>query len=263
MKELYSESESCSVVSDSLRPLGLYSPRNSPGQNPGVGRLSLLQEIFLTQGSNPGLPHCQRISYQLSHKGSPRILEWVAYLFSRGSSWPGNQPRVSCIAGRFFTNWTMREAKRPICVCINTDTTRSKSILSYELHIFIFLCLAKSTNIHLLLKKNYLLLVWWEVEKSMCLVKIETLGRKGLEMKDSHWDKDAKRDSLVDRGETFRYRRGRRERKSYEQLLEKQFQRKGRGSQLVWKVCVSVCVCVCVCVQGYSAFYEFMCFNNI
>ena len=33
--------------------------------------LSLLQGIFLTQGSNPGLPHCTRILYQLSHKGSP------------------------------------------------------------------------------------------------------------------------------------------------------------------------------------------------
>ena len=254
MKELHSESESCSVMSDSLQPLGLYSPWNSPGQNPGVGSLSLLQ-IFLTQGLNPGLPHCQRISYQLSHKVSPRILEWVVNLFSRGSSWPGNQTGVSCLAGRFFTNWTMREDKRPICVCINTDTTRSKSVLSYELHIFIFLCLAKSTNIHLLLKKNYLLLVRWEVEKSMCLVKIETLGRKGLEMKGSHWDKDAKRDSLVDREETFRYRRGRRERKSYEQLLEKQFQRKGRGSQLLWKVYVCVCVCVCVRLQCFLWIY--------
>ena len=42
-----------SVVSDSLRPHGLYSPWNSPGQNTGVGSLSLLQGIFPTQGSNP------------------------------------------------------------------------------------------------------------------------------------------------------------------------------------------------------------------
>ena len=39
-----------------------------------------------------------------------RILEWVAYPFSSGSSQPRNQTRVSCIAGRFFTNWAMREA---------------------------------------------------------------------------------------------------------------------------------------------------------
>ena len=68
-----------SVVSDSLLPHGLYSPWNSPGQNTGVGIFSLLQGIFPTQGSNQGLPHCRWILYQLSHKGSPRILEWVAY----------------------------------------------------------------------------------------------------------------------------------------------------------------------------------------
>ena len=64
-------SENRSVVSDSLRPDGL----NSPGQNTGVGSLSLLQGIFPTQGSNPGLPHWRQILYQLSHQGSPRTLE--------------------------------------------------------------------------------------------------------------------------------------------------------------------------------------------
>ena len=62
-------------------PPGLLCPWNSPGQNTGVGSLSLLQGIFPTQGSNPGLLHCRWILYQLSHKGSPRILEWVAYPF--------------------------------------------------------------------------------------------------------------------------------------------------------------------------------------
>ena len=70
------ESESCSVVSDSLWPHGLYSPWHFPGQNTGVGSLSLLQGIFPTQGLNPGLPHCRRILYLLSHKGSPKILSW-------------------------------------------------------------------------------------------------------------------------------------------------------------------------------------------
>ena len=64
------ESESHSVVSDPLRPHGLYSPWNSPGQNTGVGSLSLLRGIFPTQRSNPGLPDCMRILYQLSRKGS-------------------------------------------------------------------------------------------------------------------------------------------------------------------------------------------------
>ena len=106
-----SESESRSVVSDSLWPHGLYKPWNSPGQNTGVGILSLLQKIFPTQGSSPGLPHCRRILYQLSHKGSPRMLEWVAYLFTSGSSQPRNRSGVSCVAGRFFTNWAIREAQ--------------------------------------------------------------------------------------------------------------------------------------------------------
>ena len=81
-----SDQISRSVMSDSLQPHGLYSPRNSPRQNTGVGSLSLLQGIFPTQGSNPGLPHCRRILYQLSHQESPRILEWVADPFSSGSS---------------------------------------------------------------------------------------------------------------------------------------------------------------------------------
>ena len=93
-----------SVMSDSLQPHRLYSPWNSPGQNTGVGSLSLLQEIFPTQGSNPGLPHCKWILYQLSYQGGPRILEWVAYPFSSGYSRPRNRTDVSCIAGRFFIN---------------------------------------------------------------------------------------------------------------------------------------------------------------
>ena len=63
-------SESHSVVSNSLRPHELYSPWNTPGQNTGDGSLSLLQGIFPTQGSNPGLPHCRQILYQPSHQGS-------------------------------------------------------------------------------------------------------------------------------------------------------------------------------------------------
>ena len=89
---LPNESESRSVVSDSLQPHGLYSPWNSLGQNTGVGSLSLLQGNL----PNPGLQHCRRILYQLSHKGSPRILEWVTYPFSIPSPWdlpdPGIKP---------------------------------------------------------------------------------------------------------------------------------------------------------------------------
>ena len=146
---LKSESERRSVMSDSLRPHGLCSQWNSLGQNTGVRSLSLLQGIFPIQGSKTGLSHCRRILYQLSHKGSPRILEglsllqwifltqesnwgllhcrqilyqpshqgsprileWVAYPFSSGSSWPRNHTRVSWVAGGFFTNWAVREVQ--------------------------------------------------------------------------------------------------------------------------------------------------------
>ena len=73
-----------------LSHVWLFATQNSPGQNTGVGSLSLLQGIFPIQGSNPGLAHCRWILYQLSPKGSPRILEWVAYPFSSRSSWPRN-----------------------------------------------------------------------------------------------------------------------------------------------------------------------------
>ena len=92
-------------MSNSLQPHGLYSPWNSLGQNTRVVNLSFLQGIFPTQGSNLGLLHCRQILYQLSHKGSPRILEWIAYPFSRGSSQLRNRTGASCIADGFFTNW--------------------------------------------------------------------------------------------------------------------------------------------------------------
>ena len=83
-----------SVVSDSLWPHGLYSPWNFPGQNTGVGSHSIIQGIFPTQGSNPGLPHCGWILYQLSHQGSPSLggwgiksnIQWVSFEIPRLSS---------------------------------------------------------------------------------------------------------------------------------------------------------------------------------
>ena len=99
------EPRSLTLQADSLPS----EPSGKP-MNTGVGSLSLLRGIFPTQESNQGLLHCRQILYQLSHKGSPRILQWVAYPFSSGSSLLRNQTRVSCIAGRFFTNWAMREA---------------------------------------------------------------------------------------------------------------------------------------------------------
>ena len=87
-------------------------PSELPGKpkNTGVGCHCLLQGIFLTQESNQGLLHCRQILYHLTHQGSPWITEGVTYPFCRGSSWPRNQTRVSCMADRFLTNWNIREA---------------------------------------------------------------------------------------------------------------------------------------------------------
>ena len=102
---------SCSVVSYSLWPRGLTCQAFlSTGilQARILDCHALLYGILPTQGLNPGLPHCRQILYQLSHQGSPRILEWIAYPSSRGSSQPRNWTGVSCIAGGFFTSWATK-----------------------------------------------------------------------------------------------------------------------------------------------------------
>ena len=97
-------SESRSVMSDSLRPYGLYRPRNSPGQNTGVGE----SESEVAQLC-PTL--CDPMDYSLPGSSvhgifQARLLEWVAiaFPFSRGSSQPRDRIQVSRIAGGFFTS---------------------------------------------------------------------------------------------------------------------------------------------------------------
>ena len=75
-------SQSCPT----LLPHVLYSPWNSPGQNTGMGSLSLFQRIFPTEGSNPGLPHCGQILYPLSHKGSPVFIVAI-FIIVRLPTW--------------------------------------------------------------------------------------------------------------------------------------------------------------------------------
>ena len=97
----------CPTLRDPMdcSPPGSFVHGDSPGKNTGVGCHALLQGIFpITQGSNPGLPHCRRALYHLSHQGSPRILKQVPYPFSRGASQPRNRTGVSYVAGGFFTS---------------------------------------------------------------------------------------------------------------------------------------------------------------
>ena len=88
----------CPTLCDPMdcSPPGCSVHGDSPGKNTGVGCHALLQGIFPTQGLNPGVPHCRQILYHLSHQGSPRMLQYIAYPFSGGSSWPRNQTGVSC-----------------------------------------------------------------------------------------------------------------------------------------------------------------------
>ena len=104
-------------------PMECSPPWNSPGKNIGVGCIFFSRGIFLIQGLNLGFLHYRWILYSLSHQGRPcdvsvthrthsvvsdslrptdhivhgilqaRILEWVAFPFSRGSSNPGIEPK--------------------------------------------------------------------------------------------------------------------------------------------------------------------------
>ena len=71
--------QSCLTLCDLMD----YSPWDSPGQNTGVGSLSPLQGILPTQGSNPGLPHCRQILYQLSYHGHVEVRRFRRYLGGR------------------------------------------------------------------------------------------------------------------------------------------------------------------------------------
>ena len=89
-------SQSCRTVCNPMdcSPPGSSVHGDSPDKSTGVDCHALLQGIFPIQGSNPGLSYCRWILYCLNHQGSPRILEWVAYPFSRGSSQPRDQTQV-------------------------------------------------------------------------------------------------------------------------------------------------------------------------
>ena len=92
----------CLVIQSCLTLCNPSVHGDSPSKDTGVGCHALLQGIFPTQGSNPGLLCCMWILYCLCHQGSQRILIWVAYFFSSGSSQPRKQIRISCIAGGFL-----------------------------------------------------------------------------------------------------------------------------------------------------------------
>ena len=94
-----------------LWPIRLLCPWGSPGKNSGVGCYFLLQGIFLTQGSNPGIPHSRQTLYRLSHKGIKdklfRYCKVPGLLFL---------PRI-CI----IMKWSDRGLKRVQWICCNKE----------------------------------------------------------------------------------------------------------------------------------------------
>ena len=121
--------QSCLTLCDPMdrSPPGSSVHGDSPGKNTGLGCHACLQGIFPIQGLNRGLLHSRWILYHLSRQRSPRILEWVTYPFSRGSSQPRNLTGVSYIAGRFFTSWATREQvgiqPTSVPVCLNSQSS--------------------------------------------------------------------------------------------------------------------------------------------
>ena len=104
-----------------------------------MGSLFLLQGVFQTQGSNLGGPNCRQIPYQLSHQGSPGILEWVAYTSSSRSFWPRNRTRSSCIARGFFNIWNslkaVKEEERPLSPKFPSYVSRTSEFSYFRLKL--------------------------------------------------------------------------------------------------------------------------------
>ena len=89
---LFSEAKVTQSCPTLCDPMDYTVQRNFPGQNTGEWVAFLFSRgSSQIEGSNPGLLYCRWILYQLGQKGSQRILEWVAYPFSSRSSWPRNR----------------------------------------------------------------------------------------------------------------------------------------------------------------------------
>ena len=99
--------QSCPTLWDPMdcSPPGFSVHGDSPGNNTGVGCCVLLQGIFPTQGSNPGLPHCRWILYHLSHQGSPLGFQYSYTGVSSLSFLQGNFPTQESNQGLLHCRW--------------------------------------------------------------------------------------------------------------------------------------------------------------
>ena len=127
-----SESARCSVVSDLLLPHGLYSPWNSPGQDTGVGGLSLLQGTFPTQRLNPGFLALQVDSLPAEPQGKPINLNTLR-LFPWKSCY--NQVNKILVQG-LFQNENSYQQKRDTCPSPMSFLCRDLcTVLTHFLHL--------------------------------------------------------------------------------------------------------------------------------
>ena len=136
-----SESERLSVMSDSLWPHGLYSSWNSPGQNTGVGSLSLLQQIFLTQESNHGLLHCRRPQFKSwvrkicwRRERLPTLLFWPRKFHGLYSQW-GHK-------GLDITDWLSLHCwwhSRKTQIYLSS-TNNAKNVYHFQTNLAAYIC---------------------------------------------------------------------------------------------------------------------------
>ena len=99
----------CLTLCDPVDP-GLLCPWNSSGKNTGVGSHPLLQGIFLTRGSNPGLLHCRQIFDCQSHQESPRAL----------TKTPANSHlQTQCHGSHPFLPWSVSPGDSGFCVSLS------------------------------------------------------------------------------------------------------------------------------------------------
>ena len=147
------ESESCSVMSNSLWPMDYNCPWNSLGQNTGVCSSSLLQGIFLTQGANPGLPCYRQILYCLSHEGSPSLLQGIlpiqesiqGLLHSRQILYQGSYQGAQCLKLELLFEGVIRYLKPlPSEWEWEQRVSSGKALILYHFVFFFFLYVVKT-----------------------------------------------------------------------------------------------------------------------
>ena len=139
-------------------------------------------------GVKPRSPPLQVDSFPAEPQGSPRILEWVAYPFFSESSQLGKQTRVFCIAGRFFTNWAMREAQLDFgCILKREELSTYWQVVLWGLRLWHKQLVAPLTEKRMIPKWMWgrgwgLSVCWWNIHMYIGVKCLNTLDRSPLKI---------------------------------------------------------------------------------